>query len=93
MIKTINRIRLPEVNSGVRTFPRISSNLFVDRKGVLRSSVEIHQPVIRMHWRCDAATGMLVAYWESGEEPGSCLHISRYHPFHYSVVKRTSLSI
>jgi hypothetical protein len=93
MIKTINRIRLPEINSGVRAFPCNSSNFFVDRKGILRSYAEKHKPVIRMHWCCDAATGQLTAHWESGEEPGPRLHTFRYLQFHYSIVKRASLSI
>jgi hypothetical protein len=88
MIKTINRIRLPEVNSGMRAFPRTSSKFFIDRKGVLRSSAEIRQPVLRMHWRSDAATGRLIAHWGSGEEPGP-----RSHSFLYFITQRVLLSI
>jgi hypothetical protein len=70
MIKTIQRIRLPEVNSG----RSISTRYSINRNGVLRFRAEKKQPTLRMRWRMDVISGRLIAYWESGDTPDSRLH-------------------
>ena len=78
MIKTIRRIRLPEVNSSTREhrgrcYPRISPILSIDCNGVLRSASMGRPPIPHLRWQRDAIIGKPIATWEFGEEPDSHL--------------------
>ena len=73
MIKTIHHIRLPEVDSGLRAYPCISANLFIDRNGVLQSTRK-QVPQLLIRWHIDAIIGRPLAHWEFGDKPDSQAH-------------------